>query len=295
MTQQSSHSYHGLYINLDRSPERRRSIEEQLAALGLQDVYVRFPAVDGKRIPFPQSPLKPGEIGVFLSHRDALEAAKAKGQSVHILEDDALLTKHVPSVIEDAIRGDLFDRFDLLFTDILVNCQVSLLKKLSAAFEEIELPPSGTLRLRDLKLMDLAQVSFASTQSYVVGAKSVEKVIALYAQEIANGPKAPIDIFLRRQVLKGKLRAACTFPFITTGRLEEVIASTVADQGEHKLHPSLMVIAALRYLFFVDRDLDYAQRLLDAATKGPRKRTGRHHALMMQATEFVMSPDFEEF
>jgi hypothetical protein len=54
-------------------------------------------------------------------------------------------------------------------------------------------------------------------------------------------------------------------------------------------------MAVLRYLFFVGRDLDYAQRLLDAATKGPRKPASHHHALMMQATEFVMSPDFEEF
>jgi GR25 family glycosyltransferase involved in LPS biosynthesis len=48
-------------------------------------------------------PVEAGEIGVFLSHRHALEQAKAKGQCVHILEDDALLTPHLPSVIGDAI------------------------------------------------------------------------------------------------------------------------------------------------------------------------------------------------
>jgi hypothetical protein len=48
----SAHPYHGLYINLDRSPERRRNMEDQLAACGLSDIYARFPAVDGKTVPF---------------------------------------------------------------------------------------------------------------------------------------------------------------------------------------------------------------------------------------------------
>jgi hypothetical protein len=85
------------------------------------------------------------------------------------------------------------------------------------------------------------------------------------------------------------------FPFITSGRIEDVVASTIADQGERVGRPSAIVMAVLRYLFFVGRNLDYAQRVLDAATKGPRKPTDRHHALLMQITEFVMSPDFEEF
>ena len=292
----SSHPYSGLYINLDRSPERRRNMEEQLAAYWLSEIYSRFPAVDGKTVAFPQSPLKPGEIGVFLSHRNALEQAKATGQCIHILEDDALLTPHLPSVIGDAIGAKLFDQYDFLFTDSVVNCHLGLMKNLRNEFDSIKFPPDGgVFRLRDLKLMDLARVFFASFQSYVVGAKSADKVLALYDQEIANGLKTPVDIFIQQQVLKGQLRAACVFPFITSGRIEDVTASTIADSGERVGRPSVIVMAVLRYLFFVGRDLDYAQRLLDAATTGTRKPAGHLHALMMQATEFVMSPDFEEF
>jgi len=295
MAEQSSHPYHGLYINLDRSPERRRNMEEQLAAFGLQDIYARFSAVDGKTTPFPQSPLKPGEIGVFMSHRQALEAARKRAECVHILEDDAILTPHLPSVIGDAVRINLFEKYDLLFTDSVVNCHLGLMKTLRKEFEDIKFPASGPFRLKDLKLMDLARVFFASFQSYVVGAKSIEKVLALYDQEIANGLKTPVDIFIQQQVLKGQLRAACIFPFITSGRSEDIVASTIADQGERAGRPSAIVMAVLRYLFFVGRDLDYAQRVLDSATKGPRKPTDHHHALIMQITEFVMSPDFEEF
>jgi GR25 family glycosyltransferase involved in LPS biosynthesis len=292
----SSHPYHGLYINLDRSPERRRKMEEQLAAYRLSEIYTRFAAVDGKTVPMPQSPLKPGEIGVFLSHRNALEQAKATGQCVHILEDDALLTPHLPSVIGDFIAAKLFDQYDFLFTDSVVNCHLGLMKNLKAEFDSIKFPKDGgVFRLRDLKLMDLARVFFASFQSYVVAVRSIDKVLTLYEQEIANGPKTPIDIFVQQQVLRGNLRAACIFPFITSGRIEDVVDSFIADQGERAGRPSAIVMAVLRYVFFVGRDLDYAQRLLDGATKGPRKPVDRDVALMMQATQFVMSPDFEEF
>jgi len=292
---QSSHPYHGLYINLDRSPERRRNIEEQLDAYGLRDIYGRFPAIDGKAKAFPQSPLKPGEIGVFLSHRHALEQARVRAECVHILEDDALLTPHVPGVIGDAIRGNLFDRYDFLFTDILVICETELLKKLRKGYDGVKIPTSGKLRLSDLKLLDLARVPFASTQSYVVGAKSLEKVLALYDEEIANGLKKPVDIFIRQQVRRGTLRAACVFPFITTGRFEDVVKSTIAGQGVREGRSSALALAVLRYLFFVGCDLDYAQRVLNTVTQEARKPTDHRHALLMQITEFVMSPDFEDF
>ena len=213
MAQQSSPPYHGLYINLDRSPERRRNMEEQLAAFGLQDIYARFPAVDGKTTPFPQSPLKPGEIGVFLSHRHALEQARTRAQCVHILEDDALLTPHLPSVIGDAVRMNLFDRYDFLFTDSIVNCHLGLMKSLRKDFDSIKFPESGrTFRLSDLKLIDLARVFFASFQSYVVGAKSIEKVIALYDQEIANGLKTPVTSSSNSRCLRANCARPAFFP-----------------------------------------------------------------------------------
>jgi GR25 family glycosyltransferase involved in LPS biosynthesis len=295
MTDQNPHAYHGLYINLDRSPERRRNIESQLAEFGLLDRYARFPAVDGSTVNHGGSPLKPGEIGVFLSHHHALEQARTRGQYVHILEDDALLTRHLPVVIEDAIRMNLFERYDLLFTDSVVNCHLGLMKNLTAGFDQTNIPETGSLRLSDLKVMDLAQIFFASFQSYVVGARSIARVLALYDQEIANGIKTPIDIFVQQQVLGGKLRAACVFPFLTIGRIEDITASTIAGRGDRMDKPSAIVMAVLHYLFFVGRDLDYAKRILDGITKGPRKPTALHHDLVMDVTEFVMSPDFEEF
>ena len=124
-------SYHGVYINLDRSPSRRIAMDEQLAALGLKDRYSRFGAIDGGTLPPSRSALRPGESGAFFSHMRALEAARSSGDAaVHIMEDDALLSEHVRPVIEDAIGAGLFQRFDILFTDLLAPPHVGMLKGL---------------------------------------------------------------------------------------------------------------------------------------------------------------------
>ena len=87
--------YHGLYINLDRSTERRDAMEKQLDRLGLSSFYARFPAIDGASLNSPRSAIKQGENGCFQSHYRALLSARPRGKFVHMLEDDALLSSSV--------------------------------------------------------------------------------------------------------------------------------------------------------------------------------------------------------
>jgi hypothetical protein len=294
MTRETAPSYHGTYINLDRSPLRRERMEAQLAQLDLADRYTRFSAVDGTVLHIAASRIGRGETGAFLSHARALEQAQQAGLPLHILEDDALLSQHVRPVIEDAIAGGLFERFDILFTDIFVNPQLGMLKGLKTAMDSVALPPARPLRLADLQVLDLARENFACLTSYVVGANSRDRVLAFYRAELENGPAKPVDLFLRDCVADGRLRAGLLFPFVTSFRLDEVGPSTIAA-GTNAAKPSVMVLAVLRYLFFVGRDLDYAKACLDAATQRNRRETDSHHAMMVQALEFVLSADFQQF
>jgi hypothetical protein len=95
-------------------------------------------------------------------------------------------------------------------------------------------------------------------------------------------------------VQNGRLRAGLLFPFVTSFDLGEVAASTIGA-GTAASGPSVMVLAVLRYLFFVKRDLSYAKACLDAATQQNRRTTGPHHAMIAQALEFVLSADFQQF
>ena len=147
------------------------------------------------------------------------------------------------------------------------------------------------LRLHQLRLIDLSQVFYAASQSYIVGARSIDKVIAAYTEELAKGPTTPVDMFLQQQVLEGKLRAACLFPFITSVRLEEVVNSTIPGKAGSR---TIMVMAVLRYLFFLGCDLNYAKRILDDATGFDREKVDLRRTLIGKATEFVISDDFGE-
>src|SRR6516162_1399565 len=120
--------YRGYYINLERSADRRRVFEQRLLALGLENLYARFPAIDGATLRAGASTIKQGELGCFHSHAAALRAAAGATGCVHILEDDAVLSEHVRPVLESAMAARLFDRYDIIFTDMFVNCHLGLLK-----------------------------------------------------------------------------------------------------------------------------------------------------------------------
>ena len=284
--------YHGLYINLDRSTERRAAIERQLDRLGLSQLYARFPAIDGATLNSPRSTIKPGENGCFQSHYRALMSARSRGTFVHMLEDDAVLSPSLRPVIEQAIAQNVFDQFDVLFTDTFVAPHLGLLKFLKSSFDA--LPSSRPLDLSNLRVVDLADQNFACTTSFVVGVKSIDRVLALYQQEIALGPRAPLDLFLRTAANARQLRAACLFPFVTSFNLDEVAGSTLRQDGKAP-QPSVIVLAALRYSFFVDRDLAAARRYLDSATASARSTRDEHRALIGEALDFIVSDEFKEF
>jgi GR25 family glycosyltransferase involved in LPS biosynthesis len=285
--------YHGLYINLDRSTARRAAMEKQLDQLGLSQIYSRFPAIDGATLNSPRSTIKPGENGCFQSHYRALMSARSRGKCVHMVEDDALLSPSVRPVIEQAISQNLFEQFDVLFTDIFVPPHLGVLKFLKSSFDG--LPPSRPLQLADLKVVDLADQNFACTTSFVVGPKSIDRVLALYQQEIALGPRAPLDLFLRSAANARQLRAGCLFPFITSFNLDEVAGSTLNERGGKAVEPSVIVLAALRYSFFVDCDVAVAKRYLDAATASARAKRDEHRAVIGEVLDFVLSDEFKEF
>ena len=93
----------------------------------------------------------------------------------------------------------------------------------------------------------------------------------------------------------GQLRAACLFPFVTSFDLAEVAKSTLIDDGAQTERPGVTVLAALRYSFFVDRDMALAKRYLDAATVSVRAKRDEHRAFIGEALDFVLSDEFKEF
>src|SRR5436309_5674 len=109
--------YRGFYINLDRSVERRAALEAQLASLKILDRYARFPAISSADVTSKSPLLKPEQTACFWSHYRALLQAKGSPACVHILEDDAVLSRYLPQVIETEDQNGSLAKFDLVFTE----------------------------------------------------------------------------------------------------------------------------------------------------------------------------------
>jgi glycosyl transferase, family 25 len=97
---------YAVLINLRRSRDRLAYQQEQLARLGIH--YERLEAVEAESIPEAefqkrsqqwQRPLSRGEVACFLSHRLAWRRVVAEQVPMLILEDDAVLSDNLATVL----------------------------------------------------------------------------------------------------------------------------------------------------------------------------------------------------
>ncbi len=137
-------NYRGLYINLDRSTDRRARLEANLADLGIFDRYVRFGAVEGASLPAPLGTLTPGEAGCFASHLEVLNRHRGVHEPLHILEDDVILAPQFDASIRRLLSQGVLDRSDLVFTETFVRPDPWSLRAYKAFYDaNVELPCGG--------------------------------------------------------------------------------------------------------------------------------------------------------
>jgi glycosyl transferase family 25 len=88
-------------INLDRSPERLELMDARLKALGI--TYKRIRAVDGRDLPpLAGSRLSATERGCLLSHIAVWNTIAAGDEPCAlVLEDDVLLSPHLPALVHN--------------------------------------------------------------------------------------------------------------------------------------------------------------------------------------------------
>lgn len=89
------------YINLASRPDRREHVERQLTALGLAGIRIDAVTPSDFQLP-PASPLSPGELGCSRSHQKIWQLmVEQHVAAALILEDDVLLSKQLPAVLDD--------------------------------------------------------------------------------------------------------------------------------------------------------------------------------------------------
>jgi GR25 family glycosyltransferase involved in LPS biosynthesis len=283
--------YRGVYINLDRSQDRRAAVEAQLSSLKVLDRYTRIPALSGADLESKSSILKPGQLGCFRSHYKALSEMRGAQSCIHVLEDDSVLSEFLPAVIEAEEQKGTFDKFDIVFTETFVGYNAYTLSQ----FKELTDPLVSCGPKPAFTVADISSAFMAGTTSYLVGPRRLDRVLSSYRRGLDAGPGLPIDLFIKQEASQGNLRIGCVFPFITTIRLEWDSVINTSEPDAEIL--SRLASAVLRYSFFVNRDFDnYAKASLDllkAATPGPSR--DRHQEVLAQALGFVVSTSFRPF
>lgn len=103
-----------LVINLKHRNDRWEKIRNELKTYGVENKAIRIDAVDGKLLPgYGATPwfkgrtpekvarMKAGSAGCCLSHRKALELAKARGfKRILLMEDDARIKEELNNTVE---------------------------------------------------------------------------------------------------------------------------------------------------------------------------------------------------
>jgi glycosyl transferase family 25 len=86
-------------INLKRSADRRRVMEDQFTRLGMSPTFIE--AVDGSASVTPPGPLAAGELGCLLSHCAAWERMVRESiPAAAIFEDDCRLDARLPDLLD---------------------------------------------------------------------------------------------------------------------------------------------------------------------------------------------------
>ena len=210
--------YQGHFINLDRSTERRATMDAQLERLGIKDRYRRFRAADGNVLHVRNPALQPGEIGIFTSNALVLSEAAQANQHVHVIDDDVVFSPITCDVLDCSIAAGILDEVDVLFTDVAVPIDVHHLSRYKKLFDEtiIRDQQSQTFAIPKFPYLDLRNLVFAGTSSYLVSRRAVTRLATLFQRELRSEPSMPIDLYLRKLIYDGELIATCIFPLRTT-------------------------------------------------------------------------------
>jgi GR25 family glycosyltransferase involved in LPS biosynthesis len=203
--------YRGFFINLDRNEKRRACLLQNLADTGLSDIYERVPAVDGRALgPEYVTQLDRGNLGLWLTREQIMQANLSSNLHLHVMEDDVLLPPDArdcfTNMLETADRQ--LKSWDLIFTEVFLQLDISCFQLLSDAREKYR--QSRTLTFVPLK----NPFGFAGTTSIFFNRNSIGKHLDLIAGNWREG--TPIDIYLRSLVQQGALDAYVTMPFLTS-------------------------------------------------------------------------------
>jgi GR25 family glycosyltransferase involved in LPS biosynthesis len=267
----------GLWINLDTATERRQAMEIQLELAGLVPEYQRITGTVGTSI---NSNLpRPGVIGCWLSHLQALQQGQESGFVVHIMEDDTWLGNGAKDLFYALADSAALAQYDLIFTDVLFD-YLTTQRYFRAFYEAAAQIIPGAIPPQ-IHTIDLHQILIAGMNSYFIHPAKIARVFALLDrayQTIDPDHPEPIDMVMRRLIQTGELRAAVTCPFITSYQLQSLADTQIENPTDLLLHRARWLESIHRQAFFYGANDD--ELLTQLATQFPVELSSKKSRLL---------------
>jgi GR25 family glycosyltransferase involved in LPS biosynthesis len=213
----------GVFINLERAPERRAAMDRQLSDIRLPYAIERFAAIDGSREPGRPEGLRPGQYGCWLSHLGALEQSMSNRRHLHVMEDDVVLSSKLALLPEalGALASDLGAGWDILYLD-------ATLVEIADMYQMFE----WARQARAKGLVDVHGIPAGFTVygmlSYVVNSGRKKHLRDFLRSYLHAG--VPVDNVVASGIQKGEIKAYLTAPFLTTGS-DASMVSTLGYEG----------------------------------------------------------------
>ncbi|HDR9583954.1 TPA: glycosyltransferase family 25 protein [Burkholderia stabilis] len=224
----------GYYINLDRSHERRQSIDAQLERLSLTHVFARFPAVDGAA-ETEQIFESAGARSVWACRRshEQVIAQSAPDTITIVLEDDVEFSEGFARIVtEPVMRGFVAENpsVDMVFLDCCpyVASMPQLLAEAERHLPGRRQSPASAERNHEpasVSILDARDRYAYCAAAYVVTPRGKERLTALFRAS-AHADRTPIDSLFLGWIASGEINARIFVPFLVSPPLD-VFESTI--------------------------------------------------------------------
>ncbi|SAL78943.1 Glycosyltransferase family 25 (LPS biosynthesis protein) [Caballeronia peredens] len=249
----------GFFINLDRSDDRRRSMEQQLADLGCDSFIKRYPGIDGLISGTLDDPAENGVRACRRSHTELILSADEHSSTV-ILEDDVTFSAQFPEVVNAQVFQRMLDDYpdtDLFFFECYPNpyyaaTLLSLAEKQMPQRARADVHGPQRHRFTSLSVVRPTDIYNASAAAYLVTPKGKRTLRALFAA--ATDPATPIDILYQRWIKTGALNALLGVPFVAAPA--SLFRSTIAYPETPRRTELLLTHAVRRLMFAGDPEVD---------------------------------------
>lgn len=237
----------GYFINLADAHERRAHMESELRRLGLDDIYSRVEAVDGRKLTVPSHVrVGPGNWAIWMIWRRLLEQSAGSDSHVHILEDDIVFSDRFSPFMRD-LDGLLQGRkWDLLYTFMLTTAGPINLRKMLRTLRD-------TRRDGKIALINARDYFRASNASVLINKDSLAKVRSYLGDDVAG--RRALDLHFGSLLQSGRLTALATIPYLV--KLSDIHLDSQIDplEGTDKPERYQHAWMILNEMFFDGVDL----------------------------------------